>query len=40
MAWHAYLLAQPDRAADREELLDELFDGRGDDSARAYFGRR
>ena len=31
-----YLLGQPDRAADRDELLAGLFDGRADDSTRAY----
>lgn len=32
----AYLIVAPDRAADRAELLDALFDGRSDDSSRAY----
>lgn len=32
----AFLLAQPDRAAERDQLLGVLFDGRGDDSTRAY----
>ena len=32
----AYLTARPDAAADREELLHALFDGRADESARAY----
>jgi DNA-binding SARP family transcriptional activator len=32
----AYLAAAPDHEADRAELLDALFDGRADESARAY----
>jgi DNA-binding SARP family transcriptional activator len=32
----AYLLATPSRTASRSGLLDALFDGRNDDSARAY----
>jgi DNA-binding SARP family transcriptional activator len=32
----AYLLTRPERRAERDELLDVLFDGRADDSARAY----
>jgi DNA-binding SARP family transcriptional activator len=32
----AYLAAQPDQTASRDELLDALFDGRADASARAY----
>lgn len=32
----AYLASAPDHAGDRDDLLDALFDGRSDDSARAY----
>jgi DNA-binding SARP family transcriptional activator len=32
----AYLAIQPDGQASREELLDALFEGRSDDSARSY----
>lgn len=32
----AYLLTRPHRRAERDELLDVLFEGRADDSARAY----
>jgi DNA-binding SARP family transcriptional activator len=32
----AYLLTRPQHKAERDELLDVLFDGRADDSARAY----
>lgn len=32
----AYLASAPGHAAEREELLGALFDGRGDESARAY----
>jgi DNA-binding SARP family transcriptional activator len=32
----AYLLTRPHRPAERNELLDVLFEGRADDSARAY----
>ena len=32
----AYLLTRPQRRAERDELLDVLFEGKADDSARAY----